>query len=382
MSTDAPDPRLPDFDIFLATAPGLEDALRAEVLAGRYKAVKAVPGGVAVKGRWHDVWRANLEIRGASRVIATLATFRATHLAELDKSARRMNWGEVLRADVPVRVEATCSKSRIYHSGAAAERVGRAIAATVGCPLADDADVTVRARIERDVVTVGVDTSGELLHKRGFKEAVNKAPMRETMAALLLRSCGFKGDEPVVDPMCGSGTFVIEAAEMAAGLLPGRSRAFAFEKLATFDPDRWRAMRETAAARALTALPHGCHYYGSDRDEAAVAISRANAQRAGVCAFTTFQSRAISTLAAPAGPAGLAICNPPYGTRLGDSKALVPLYRSLGQVLRTRFSGWRVGIVTTEAALAKATGLPFLPPGPPIAHGGLRVTLYRTERLP
>jgi putative N6-adenine-specific DNA methylase len=177
-----------DFEIFLATAPGLEQLLCDEVKANGFRAPKAVPGGVRIEGRWHDVWRANLTIRGASRVLARLARFRVTQLTDLEKRARSLHWGATLRADVPVRVEASCSRSRIYHSGAAAERIAKAIVQSIGAPISDDAAITIAARFENDVCTVSVDTSGELLHKRGFKEAVAKAPMRENLAVRLHRN--------------------------------------------------------------------------------------------------------------------------------------------------------------------------------------------------
>jgi len=233
-------------------------------------------------------------------------------------------------------------------------------------------------RIESDVCTLGVDTSGEILHKRGHKEAVNTAPIRETMAALLLGLCGYDGNEPVVDPMCGSGTFVIEAAEIATGLKPGRARHFAFEHLATFDAAAWATMRTGCDERAAIS---DLKFQGSDRDGAAVAMSRANAARAGVGDLTVFRQHSVSELEAPAGLPGLVIVNPPYGARLGDASKLKPLYRALGQTLRDSFSGWRVGLITSESDLARATGLPFKPPSAPISHGGIRIRLYQTAAL-
>lgn len=365
------------FEIFLMAAPGLETPLALEVRDKGFKGSKIVPGGVRLQGGWPDVWRANLELRGAGRVLARVGEFRAFHLAQLDKRARRIPWHMVLRNDVPFRVEATCRKSKIYHSDAAAERIERAIRETLGAPTSDDAHILVRARIEDDLVSLAVDTSGELLHKRGHKQAVNAAPMRETMAALFLSQCGYDGREPVVDPMCGSGTFVIEAAEIAAGLKPGRSRRFAFEDLATFDAAGWERVRGDMTPRAPTA-----RFYGSDRDAGAITMSRANAERAGVAAWCDFRQHAVSDLVAPEGPPGLVIANPPYGDRLGDKAKLTALYRAFGQTLLSRFAGWRVGIITNEASLAAATGLPFLPTLPPVSHGGLRVTLYRTKPLP
>lgn len=367
-----------DFEIFLVAVPGLEQVLCVEARALGFDGATAIKGGVTFKGTWRDVWRANLEMRGATRILARIGSFRAFHLAQLDKRARKINWGGVLRADEPFRVEASCKASRIYHSGAAAQRIARAISETLGAPNAEDAPITVMVRIDKDVCTLGVDTSGELLHKRGHKEAVNKAPMRETMAALFLRQCGYQGREPVVDPMCGSGTFVIEAAEIAVGLKPGRGRAFAFERLATFDAEAWRAMRAGSDARIATP---GFKFYGSDRDAGAIAISQANAERASVGDLTEFRQCPVSEIVAPEGPAGLVIVNPPYGTRLGEASRLKPLYRALGQTLRERFAGWRVGLITSDQALAGATGLPFKPAGAPVLHGGLRVRLYLTEPL-
>ncbi len=367
-----------DFEIFLAAAPGMEETLRIEAKEHRFKGAQAVKGGVKFQGAWPDVWRANLELRGAGRVLARVGEFRALHLAQLDKRARRLAWAAVLRPDQPFRVEATCRASRIYHSGAAAQRVERAIRETLGAPVDPGAAVCVRVRFDDDLCTIAVDTSGELLHKRGFKEAVAKAPMRETLAALFLRQCGYRGTEPVLDPMCGSGTFIIEAAEIAAGLSPGRSRSFAFEHLATFDAEAWQHLRDAAAARSKRPQ---VRFFGSDRDAGAVAMARANAERAGIAEFTEFRQLLVAELTAPEGPPGLVIANPPYGDRIGDKAELLGLYRSLGASLARNFSGWRVGIITSDATLAAAMRLPFAPSPAPVSHGGLRITLFATAPL-
>ena len=176
--------------------------------------------------------------------------------------------------------------------------------------------------------------------------------------------------------MCGSGTFVIEAAEIAAKLNPGRARRFAFEQLTSFDAVAWKRLRESSQG-----VKPALHFFGSDRDAGAIRMSRANAERAGVSDFTVFQNHAVSNITPPPGPPGLVIVNPPYGTRIGDKKPLVTLYAALGKTLLTRFSGWRVGLITTDTSLAKATGLPFAPPGRSVSHGGLNVLLFQTERL-
>jgi putative N6-adenine-specific DNA methylase len=366
-----------DVEILLVAAPGFEEALAAEAQSRGFATPRVIHGGVLVRGPWAEVWRANLELRGASRVLARIGEFRVSHLAQLDKLSRKFPWAETLRKDVPVRVDVTCKKSRIYHAGAAAQRIETALREEMGIVISDEAEVCIKARIDHDLCTISIDTSGDMLHKRGHKEAIGRAPMRETFAALFLRACGFDGSEPVVDPMCGSGTFVIEAAEMAAGLNPGRTRTFAFEQLANFNATTWAKMRDAQATR-----PTSIRFHGSDRDAGAIRNSIANAERAGVADLTQFKQHAVSDLTPPEGPAGLVIVNPPYGTRIGDKKPLFDLYAALGHTLRNRFAGWRVGIITTEQSLAKATGLPFLKPGPPMAHGGLKVFLFQTRPLP
>ncbi|WP_244536204.1 class I SAM-dependent RNA methyltransferase [Hyphomicrobium sp. NDB2Meth4] len=365
-----------DFEIFLVATPGLEGPLCAEARANGFKA-KTVAGGVALKGGWSDVWRANLQLRGPTRIMARIDSFHVTHLSQLDKRARRVPWHQVLKRNKPFRVEASCKSSKIYHSGAAAQRIERAIVEELGAQPADDAAVCIKVRIEDDLCTISVDTSGESLHKRGHKQAVAKAPMRETMAAMFLRQCGFDGTQPVLDPMCGSGTFVIEAAEIASGLQPGRSRKFAFEDLASFEPKVWQSMRAEASP-----LSPSVKFYGSDLDPGAIRMCNANAERAGVAAITEFHQCGVEELTAPEGPPGIVIVNPPYGDRIGQKGPLRQLYRSLGQTLLTRFSGWRVGLITNEAKLAEATGLPFSLTAEPVLHGGLRITLFRTGPLP
>lgn len=360
-------------NLFLVTAPGMEALLADEARALGLDVRGTQPGGVTIEGGWPEVWHANRELRGATRVLARLCEFRAMHLAQLDKRARKQPWSDWLRPDVPVRVEAICRKSRIYHHKAAAQRVERAVSETLGVAISKDAEITLKVRIEDDLCTISVDTSGASLHKRGLKQQVNKAPMRETLAALFLRACGFDGHEAVYDPMCGSGTFPIEAAEISAGLSPGRARSFSFEKLATY---------QGAPALPAQPTPGGpVRFFGSDRDTGAITMSRSNAERAGVATLVQFTAMPISDITAPDTAPGLIIVNPPYGGRVGNKKPLFGLYAAMGARLMQEFSGWRVGVITSEAGLAKATSLPFLPPGPIVDHGGIKVRLWKTSAL-
>ncbi|MEP5760723.1 MAG: class I SAM-dependent RNA methyltransferase [Litoreibacter sp.] len=360
-------------EIFLICPPGLQNLLATEAREKGFVVTSMISGGVTMKGNWHDVWRANLVIRGAVRVLVRIASFPVTHLAHLDKLSRKIPWNNWLRTDVPIKVDAVCRKSKIYHEKAAAERVARAASEALKVPLGEGG-ISIRVRIEDDHCVVSLDTSGAPLHKRGVKVQVNKAPMRENLAALFLRACDYDGSEPVVDPMCGSGTFVIEAAEIAQGMFPGRNREFAFENFAEFSKSTFTDMKTNSAPQSDKP-----RFYGSDRDAGAVAMSRANAERAGVTNVTSFSHIPLSEAVPPEGRCGLVIVNPPYGARVGASKSLHGLYAGFGARMRAVYAGWRVGMITTDRALVQATGLPFSKPGPVVDHGGIKVRLYQCE---
>ena len=359
-------------EIFLVTAPGLESFLAAEAREAGFEVTGTIPGGVTLSGHWPDVWRAHLDLRGAARILVRVAAFRAMHLAQLDKRARKLPWTDWLRPGVPVRVVATCRKSRIYHNKAAAQRIEGALVAA-GLTSGTNGAVQVKLRIEDDLATISLDASGDALHKRGLKDKIHKAPLRETLAALFLRAAGYDGTGTVLDPMCGSGTFVIEAAEIAARMQPGRARRFAFERLASFDPDAFASLGRKAGPLTDT------RFFGSDRDTGAIGMAQANAERSGVAAATRFTHAAIGDLTPPDAPPGLVILNPPYGGRIGKKGPLMGLYAAFGQTVRSRFAGWRVAMVTSDAGMAKATGLDWDPPGPIVDNGGTKVRLWQTR---
>ncbi|MEO0485551.1 MAG: class I SAM-dependent RNA methyltransferase [Pseudomonadota bacterium] len=361
-----------DLTLFAICPPGLELPLAAEMRALGLDVRGTQPGGVTAGGGWEDVWRANLHLRGATRVLVRLGQFKATSLGELESKAAGFPWRDHLASREPVSLEVTCRKSRISNANAAQARWERALR-RAGVAVTAQARVALKLRIDKDTCVISVDTSGEPLFKRGFKAAVSKAPLRESMAAMFLRMCAYAPGEPVLDPLCGSGTIPLEAAEIAAGLVPGRARRFAFEALPSFNPAR------VAPLRGAVSEPVEAQFYGFDRDAGAIGSAVSNAKRAGV--RVSFAQRPVAELVAPDGPPGLVLTNPPYGARIGNPKALVPLYRTLGERLRADFAGWRVGIITSEAKLAQATGLPFEPLGAPVAHGGLKVWLFRTGVL-
>ncbi|MEO0937637.1 MAG: class I SAM-dependent RNA methyltransferase [Pseudomonadota bacterium] len=361
-----------DLPFFAICLPGFEGVLEAELRALGLNVTGTQPGGVALSGGWPDIWRANTHSRIATRVLVRMTEFMAFHPAQLDKRARKLDWAAWLPAGAAVKVEVTTNrKSKIYHAGAATSRIEGALEAA-GFAVGGDNPLIIKGRIDDNRVMLSLDTSGEPLHKRGHKQAVGKAPLRETMAAAFLAQCGFDGTQPVVDLMCGSGTFVIEAAEIAAGLAPGRARAFAFQTLPSFDASRFDVPDTGPAAPMPT-------FTGSDRDTGVIAMATANAERAGVAHLCTFTHADVRDARPPDGAPGLVILNPPYGARIGNKKALYGLYAMIEDALRTHFIGWRVGLITSEKSLANACDLPWAPPGPPIAHGGLRVNLWQAQ---
>lgn len=360
------------YDIFLTCPPGLERVLADEALATGFSNPRPVKGGVTFQGGWQHVWRANLELRCTTRVLIRIASFEAKQLSQLERHARGVDWAAVLPPACSLAVEASCRKSRIYHSGAAQERLELALQDALGCRISKTPEFTIKLRIDHDLCTISLDTSGAPLYQRGHKQAVGKAPIRETMAAAFLRLAGYDGSEPLLDPMCGSGTFVIEAAEMAAGLSAGRSRRFAFQALPSYD--------EGGAQPRSTEQPKGPpRCFGFDRNAGAIAASQANAARAGLSLATRFEQGALAQIAPPCPEPGLVMVNPPYGGRIGDKRQLYALYGALGQTMKQRFAGWRLAFVTNEPGLAKATGLDLLEPSAPIDHGGLTVRLYQAK---
>jgi putative N6-adenine-specific DNA methylase len=340
-------------DLFAVCAPGLEPVLLGEVqslgLAGR-----SVPGGVEVPDAPPDAMaRMNLWLRTASRVLVRLGQVKATTFPELVRKAAGLPWERCV-AGVPVALRVTCRKSRLYHSGAVAERLHTAIEQRLGgkVPLSSsDEDERAQlfvARYEHDVCTVSADSSGALLHQRGYRVAPATAPLRETLAAALLLAARFSPDERLCDPLCGSGTIAIEAALIAMRRAPGLSRRFAFEKWPGFAAAVLEELRKEARSREK---PISAQIEASDRDAAALAAARENAARAGV--EIRFSERALAHLP-PAAGSGLVACNPPYGVRIGGD--LRRVYRELGDAARRR-PGWRVAAVVADEPLAKAAGL-------------------------
>ncbi len=322
--------------------------------------------------------------RLATRVIVRAAAFRATAFAALYKQAAAIEWGRWIAPSRRIRLRVTCKKSRLYHSDAVAERIAQAIAAGVrGVRVIegaededaeDDAQLIV-VRMAQDVCTISIDAAGSALHRRGWRQAVAKAPLRETLAAAMLAGAQWDGRRALVDPLCGSGTLVIEGALIARGMTPGRARVFAAEQWPAADAALWRAVRAELAAgeRSVAGIP----LIGSDRDAGAIDAARANAARAGVATDTTFLAQALSDAEAPA-TEGLLVANPPYGIRVGEEDAVRDLYARFGQLARARFAGWRVALLSADRSAGHGLERQLRLPLTPVwrtSNGGIPVRL-------
>lgn len=368
---------------FAVAAPGLEplvaDELRALAAVQPLEVEDPEPGGVGFRTDQAGLYAANLHLRVASRVLVRMGSFHAAAFHELERHARRLPWRQFVTGGQAVVFRVTSRKSRLYHQEAVAQRLLGAVSGVVpgGPPGADSGAQEFVVRLYRDECTVSADASGELLHRRGYRQESAKAPLRETLAAAMLAAAGWSGQAPLLDPMCGSGTIPIEAAMLARRIPPGLGRGFAFERWPRFDRRAWDGLRERAREQVLSAGP--VPILGSDRDSGAVRAAAANAERAGVGADVEWRRAAISAIEPPGSP-GWIVTNPPYGVRVGDRKRLRDLYAQFGKVLRAKCSGWEVAMLTAHAELEHQTGL-ALESSFETTNGGIRVRLMRA-RLP
>lgn len=329
-------------------------------------AARVEEGGAAFQGRLEALARSNLWLRTASRVIVRVVSFRAQAFHELERLARAIAWERFIPAGASVRLRVTSRKSRLYHTGAIEQRfadsiehrLGRASSvvrgtgdeeAEGGVGQGDGDGQLFVIRVVHDVFTVSADSSGALLHQRGYRRAVAKAPLRETLAAAMLVASGWDGRTALIDPMCGSGTIPIEAALLARRIAPGLHRSFASEHWPEVNEDLWAKIREEAKAMQLMRAPTGIR--GSDRDAGAIEAARANAERAGVTSDVEFSVQPVSAMECSSWEGGSVVTNPPYGIRVGEAPGLRDLYARLGQVLRTRCAGWRLVILSANPRL-------------------------------
>ena len=383
-----------------AASAGRRAGQRSAQRAAQHGGERDLQGGVVFTGDRAALYRANLHLRTANRILVRLGEFPAVGFAELRKRAARLPWERCLAPGQPVSLRVTCHKSRLYHSDAVAERVAGAIADRLGRPSSmtryDEEEAgtppqLVVVRLLHDLCTVSIDSSGELLHRRGYRLATAKAPLRETLAATMLLASGWAsgagkeaGARPtaLMDPFCGSGTIAIEAAQMAlgmaAGLASGQARHFAFMAWPDFDAALWGQLVEQARehhARQLSRQASHLQIAASDRDAGAVELARANADRGGVADQIEFSRQGVSAIL-PCGASGLIVTNPPYGLRVSAGHDVRNLYAQFGHVLRTSFNGWQFAVLCNDRQLLAQMGLP-MDQSLNLVNGGLPVVLGR-----
>jgi putative N6-adenine-specific DNA methylase len=364
---------------FFATCPrGLEPLLVRE-LEGLDIAAAAVPGGVAFSGQWQACYRANLWSRIASRILWRVGEFAYRNEHDLYDAVKAIDWPRYFRVERTLRVNVTGQKSPLKSLEFATLRIKDAVCdrfreKLTQRPSVDRAnpDVRVHAFLEADKGIVYLDTSGEPLFKRGWRAGAADAPLRENLAAGILMLTGWKPEEVLLDPMCGGGTFLVEAGAIARGRAPGAKRAFAFEKLSAFDAGVWERVKRESSAEEKTPILHG-----SDTDPRALNAARKNLAAAGVERWTKLERLDVLERPAPA-PAGVMVMNPPYGERMGSAEELERFYPKLGDHLKKTFAGWRCYVFTADLRAAKLIGLA---PSKriPLWNGALECRLYEFQ---
>jgi len=340
---------------FVSVHPGLEVALLDELSDLGFEA-RALAGGCEVKVDTTGLYALHLWSRLAGKVLVRMATVDAPNLQVLAKAVTLLPWRDYVHPGQQVAVRVKTTRSRIRRSDFAAKKVTHAIGDAMRGPRKPGPrpptePLPVAVRIDHNRATVSVDASGELLHKRGWRQASARAPLRENVAAAVLRLSDWAPGETLVDPMCGSGTFIIEAATIAQGLAPGAHRSFAFERWPSFHPDRWSSLTSEAAGEPLG---HGL-YLGADQDERAITAATSNAKRAGVLHHINLQRCRFHELQPPESP-GLLVANPPWGRRL-SFRDRQRFFGAMGKVLRERWVGWRLALILPDPALAKPLGV-------------------------
>jgi len=334
-------------------------------------------GGIELFGDLQAIYRLNLHLRTASRVLVRFAEFHAAAFSELRRKTNLLPWEHFLSPGQPVAIRVTCHQSRLYHQAAVARETAKAIGERLGVqpPLlkSDETQETqlIIVRLVSDECAISIDSSGELLHRRGYRLETAKAPLRETLAAAMLLASGWDTLSPLLDPFCGSGTIPIEAALLARGMPPGAKRRFAFMHWPGFDGRQWETLLAESLQNLHTELPK---ISASDRDAGAIQISQANAERAGVADLIEFTCRAVSAIE-PVG-SGWMVTNPPYGLRVSSSHDLRNLYAQFGKVLRLKCPAWQVAILCSDLNLIRNTGL-HLDTSLAWVNGGVPVRLAR-----
>ncbi|MBI3528833.1 MAG: class I SAM-dependent RNA methyltransferase [Betaproteobacteria bacterium] len=370
---------------FFAPCPrGLEAVLAGELAELGAGEITATEGGVGFSGPLSVAYAANLHSRIASRVLWQVGVGRYRSEDDVYRGVNALDWKQLFAVALTIRVNVAAVRSPLNSLDFITLRIKDAVcdkfrSQTGVRPNVDTAqpDVRIHAFLETERFTLYLDTSGEPLFKRGARQIAGEAPLRENLAAGILKLSGWTPDLPLLDPMCGSGTFLIEALQIARGIPPGARRQFGFEKLRNFDEAKWHRIKAEAAARpAPNPLPA---IFGSDLYGDALKLARVNLAAAGFADAVSLKQANMLEISAP-GAEGVLVANPPYGVRIGEQDDLASFYPQMGDVLKKKFAGWRAYLFTADMRLPKLIGL-SPSKRTPLYNGALECRLYEFKMV-
>ncbi|MBZ4200739.1 MAG: class I SAM-dependent RNA methyltransferase [Methylotenera sp.] len=370
---------------YFATCPrGLESLLADELLLVKAKSIKLTDGGVSFDGDWAVCYAANLHSRLATRILWQVARGQYLNEEDLFEAAYKLNWSEWFNVKNDFMVKVTGVKCPLKSLEFATLKIKDAVCdkfrmAVGSRPYIDTKNPAVRihAYLAADEYQFYLDTSGAALYQRGNRGASIEAPLRENLAAGILKLTGWQVGQPLLDPMCGSGTFLLEAAMVALDIAPGHKRSFAFENLTNFEPAIWQKLKSQAAAKVKAVSFQ--KIYGSDIDLRAVRIAKRNLEEAGLLAAVQLSQFDIVDVPAPAGE-GVLVANPPYGVRIGEGEDLALLYPKMAESLKRKFAGWNAYFLTNDLSMPK---LMRLTPSKrtPLFNGALECRLFEIKMV-
>jgi len=372
-------------EMFFATCPrGLELVLAEELGQFGGQRIHAVGGGVQFAGDFFLCYRVNLESRIASRVLWQVAASGYRSEDDIYRSSFALRWTDWFDPARTIRVDVSATKSPLTSLNFVTLKIKDAVCDKIRRlsgrrPSVDthEPEISIQGHLTDRDFTLYLDTTGEPLFKRGQRMAAGEAPLRENLAAGILRLAAWVPGIPLLDPMCGSGTVLLEAAHMALGIAPGLGRRFAFEKFKNFDAHRWRELRRRSAAQQKPKVPLGI--YGSDLAGDALKAARANLIAAGLEKIVSLKRADVLELSAPA-KEGIIVTNPPYGVRLGEQQALAEFYPKLGDALKKQFSGWRAYLLSADMRLPKLIRL-AASKRTPLYNGALECRLFEYKMV-
>ncbi len=366
--------------LFFAPCPrGLEALLTDELRGFGAADLRTVPGGVSFRGSMELCWRANLGSRLASRVLLQLLHKPYKNELDVYNAAHAVDWPTLFGVERSLRVDVNAIRCPLRSLDFLTLRIKDAVCDRFRARLdkrpdvdTRNPDVRVHGFLDATHFTLYLDTSGEPLYKRGWRTEVGEAPLKENLAAGIVMLSGWDRRETLYDPMCGSGTLLIEAAMLALGMPPGARREFGFQRLAGHDAAGWAALREAVLAAATPSSP--LEIYGSDSSPREIERARDNLEAAGLMGSVVFGVGDVLEMPPPAA-SGVMIANPPYGVRLGETNELAAFYPQLGNTLKARYSGWRCYLFSGDPELAKLIRL-HASKRTPLFNGPLECRLY------